>query len=148
MSCPRYESTEIRLSEREGGYTVSETDEGFSVPVVSDPEDIRKGLMHRTDVGQGMLFAFETPRTPSFWMKNTLVPLDMEFLDANLNIVDAHRNVQPGDLTLRRPKKRCALYSKDPRLSCAGRDPASCACAAERTYGQAQGSPGAFHLRL
>ena len=114
MSCPRYESTEIKLSEREGGYTVSETDEGFSVPVVSDPEDIRKGLMHRTDVGEGMLFAFETPRTPSFWMKNTLVPLDMEFLDANLNIVDAHRNVQPGDLTLRRPKKEVCFVLERP----------------------------------
>lgn len=114
MSCPFYRFAEIRLSEREGGYTVSETDEGFFVPVVSDPEDVRKGLMHRTDVGEGMLFAFETPRKPSFWMKNTLVPLDMEFLDADMNIVDAHRNVQPGDLTPRQSKKEVCFVLERP----------------------------------
>ncbi|MBD52953.1 MAG: hypothetical protein CL450_06635 [Acidimicrobiaceae bacterium] len=99
MECPRL-PPHIRLEPHAKGYGVSES-AGFQVPVVTTPEAIHTGLMHREDVGHGMLFAFQTPRTPSFWMKNTLVPLDMEFLDADFNIVDAHRNVQPGDLTLR-----------------------------------------------
>ena len=113
MSCPRTRHDSITLAERDGGYNIG-TNTGFQVPVASTVEDIRTGLMHRTDVGEGMLFAFETPRVPSFWMKNTLVPLDMEFLDANLNIVDAHRNVQPGDLTLRRPKKEVCFVLERP----------------------------------
>jgi len=100
MECPRL-PPHIHLEPHAEGYSVSES--GFQVPVVTTPEAIRTGLMHREDVGNGMLFAFEAPHTPSFWMKNTLVPLDMEFLDAEFNIVDARRNVQPGDLTLQTP---------------------------------------------
>lgn len=113
MSCPRIQYDSITLAERDGGYNI-DTEKGFLVPVASTPEDIRTGLMHRTDVGEGMLFAFETPRVPSFWMKNTLVPLDIEFLDANMNVVDAHRNVQPGDLTPRQPKKEVCFVLERP----------------------------------
>jgi len=106
MQCPPIpSSSQITLQPRSNGYDVAETEarETFSVPVVTTPDAIRRGLMHREDVGNGMLFAFESPRVPSFWMKHTLVPLDMEFLDADLNLVDAHRNVQPKDPTLRIP---------------------------------------------
>lgn len=114
--CPSLlRSRTVRLEERAGGYDLSENGT-IEVPVATTSEDIRTGLMHRTNVGNGMLFAFSTPTVPSFWMKNTLVPLDMEFLDEHLNLVDAHRNVQPGDLTPRRPKKEVCYVLERPAI--------------------------------
>jgi uncharacterized protein len=111
MECPPLPE-HVRLEPRAGGYTVSTS--GFRVPVATTPEAIRRGLMHRENVGNGMLFAFNAPRVPSFWMKNTLVPLDMEFLDGDLNVLDAHRNVQPGDLTLRRSRSAVCFVLERP----------------------------------
>jgi uncharacterized membrane protein (UPF0127 family) len=44
---------------------------------------------------RGMLFVFDEERTLSFWMKNTLIPLDMLFIDADLRIIDVKENVPP-----------------------------------------------------
>ncbi len=38
--------------------------------------------------GSGMLFVFPDAQTRSFWMKNTFIPLDIAYLDAELRIVD------------------------------------------------------------
>jgi uncharacterized protein len=47
------------------------------------------GLMHRTSLapGAGMLFVYPRPRPLSFWMRNTLVPLSIAFIDASGTIV-------------------------------------------------------------
>jgi uncharacterized membrane protein (UPF0127 family) len=47
----------------------------------------------------GMLFVYEEPRRASFWMKNTLIPLDMIFADARGVVTRVHANAVPGDLT-------------------------------------------------
>ncbi|HEY6102016.1 MAG TPA: DUF192 domain-containing protein [bacterium] len=49
-----------------------------------------QGLMHRKQLpdNAGMLFIFEETSTWSFWMKNTLIPLSIAFLDKNWHIVD------------------------------------------------------------
>ena len=66
---------------------IIETDEGerrFTVELADDPEERRVGLMHRTDLAEdaGMLFDFgDEPQIQSMWMKNTLIPLDIAFID-------------------------------------------------------------------
>ena len=49
-----------------------------------------RGLMNRTSLGEnsGMLFVFDGDKTRNFWMKNTLIPLDVIFVDSSLNVVD------------------------------------------------------------
>ncbi|MFC1474554.1 DUF192 domain-containing protein [bacterium] len=65
------------------------------------PQEQARGLQNRTSLGEndGMLFVFEAPKTASFWMKDTLIPLDMMFITENGGIVDINENAQPGDLT-------------------------------------------------
>ncbi|KAF6248007.1 hypothetical protein C6990_00755 [Nitrosopumilus sp. b3] len=56
-----------------------------------------KGLMFRQDLdwGNGMLFVYESEKKRSFWMENTLIPLDMLFIDTDFRIIDIKENVQP-----------------------------------------------------
>jgi uncharacterized membrane protein (UPF0127 family) len=53
--------------------------------------------MNRKSLGpkEGMLFVYERQQPLYFWMKNTLVPLDMLFIDQNGVIVDIHQNAEP-----------------------------------------------------
>jgi uncharacterized membrane protein (UPF0127 family) len=54
----------------------------FTVEVARSPEEQAQGLMHRQSLApdRGMIFPMEPPRPASFWMKNTLIPLDMVFI--------------------------------------------------------------------
>lgn len=60
-------------------------------------EERSRGLMFRDQVlpGQGMLFVFEEEGLHSFWMKNTLVPLDMLWLGRDRRIISIAKNVPP-----------------------------------------------------
>lgn len=73
----------------------------FTVEVADDPVERGQGLMHRVSMpsGAGMLFVFERPQSVSFWMKNTLISLDMIFMDARGVVRHVHENAVPGDLT-------------------------------------------------
>lgn len=73
----------------------------FTVDVARTPEERAKGLMfvEKMPMRQGMLFAFPSERPLSFWMKNTLIPLDMLYIDQDGIVVDIHENAVPGDLT-------------------------------------------------
>lgn len=57
----------------------------FKVEVARTPADQSRGLMFRTEMGpdEGMLFPTETPQFRSFWMKNTVIPLDLLFIGAD-----------------------------------------------------------------
>jgi len=73
----------------------------FTVEVVDTPETRAKGLMYREALAPdaGMLFDFKETREVSFWMSNTLIPLDMVFITAEGLVANVHANARPLDLT-------------------------------------------------
>lgn len=73
----------------------------FSVEVAADEESRARGLMFRESLGasRGMLFVYPEPGAPAFWMKNTLIALDMLFITPQGVVQYVHPNAVPGDLT-------------------------------------------------
>lgn len=73
----------------------------FSVEVADDGAERAKGLMFRESMpaSSGMLFVYEAPQRASFWMKNTLIPLDMIFADETGRVRRVHGGAIPGDTT-------------------------------------------------
>ena len=73
----------------------------FTVEVADDGAERSQGLMFRDHMasGAGMLFVYEAPQRASFWMKNTLIPLDMIFADETGRVTRVHANAIPGDTT-------------------------------------------------
>ena len=69
----------------------------FIVEVARTPEEQARGLMFRQSVApnKGMIFPQPQPQEASFWMKNTLVPLDMVFIRANGTIARIEANTVP-----------------------------------------------------
>ena len=67
----------------------------FPLEIASTPEERTQGLMFRTELEGGMLFVFDHPGRHPFWMKNTLIPLDIIWMDEDKEIVFISRNVQP-----------------------------------------------------
>jgi uncharacterized protein len=68
------------------------------VEVADDLAEQAKGLMDRTTLGEnrGMLFVYPQERELSFWMKNTLIPLSIAFIDSERRIIDI-QNMKPLD---------------------------------------------------
>jgi len=73
----------------------------FSVEVVITPEEKARGLMYRESMPMfsGMLFVYPSPQNVSFWMRNTLIPLDMVFIGADGVVRHVHANARPLDET-------------------------------------------------
>ena len=73
----------------------------FRVEIADDAEEQRIGLMHREDLprSSGMLFVYPAARPASFWMANTLIPLDMLFFDSAGRLITVHENAVPLDRT-------------------------------------------------
>ena len=81
------------------------------VEVPDDREEFARGLMFRKHLpwNSGMLFAFDDEEPRRFWMKNTLIPLDMIFVDSSSKIIDIKENVPPCK------QEECPTYpSKEP----------------------------------
>lgn len=73
----------------------------FSVDVADDDAERAQGLMFVAEMPtlSGMLFVYDRPLPLSFWMKNTLIPLDLLFTGPNGEILRVHENAIPGDMT-------------------------------------------------
>ena len=73
----------------------------YQSEIADTPEERALGLMHRKSMGddQGMIFLFPDERPRSFWMKNTLIPLDMLFIRADRTILGIVENATPQTLT-------------------------------------------------
>lgn len=69
----------------------------FTVEVASSAEQQSMGLMYRNQLApdRGMIFPFDPPRDASFWMRNTLIPLDMIFVRADGTITNIEANTVP-----------------------------------------------------
>jgi hypothetical protein len=69
----------------------------FRVEIAETDADRQRGLMFREelDPDAGMAFLFESPVNGSFWMKNTLIPLDMIFINGDRQVVAMHESVPP-----------------------------------------------------
>ncbi len=72
----------------------------FAVEIADSDASRSQGLMFRESMPRysGMLFVYPYPQPVSFWMKNTLIPLDMIFLDHRGKVITVHENAVPGDL--------------------------------------------------
>jgi uncharacterized membrane protein (UPF0127 family) len=71
----------------------------FRVEVADSVAERAQGLMHRERLATsaGMLFVYPEPQSVGFWMKNTLIPLDMIFMDATGTVQRIGHEAQPHD---------------------------------------------------
>jgi uncharacterized membrane protein (UPF0127 family) len=87
----------VRLKDAYGGT------QRVEVEVAATPETRQRGLMWRKELaaGKGMLFLFPEQELQSFWMRNTLIPLDMIFINTEKKVVGIIERAVPESLTSR-----------------------------------------------
>jgi uncharacterized membrane protein (UPF0127 family) len=76
-------------------------DFAFNVEIADDDKSREKGLMFRTELADdaGMLFDYHREQLATFWMQNTMIPLDMIFIGADGVVKTIHVNARPMDTT-------------------------------------------------
>ena len=73
----------------------------FQVEVAATEPEQERGLMFRTALGpdEGMIFPYDPPRRTAFWMKNTVIGLDIIYIGADHRVLNIARNAVPYDET-------------------------------------------------
>lgn len=86
VSCAKNFNTDSNKIAIDNGQKLIE----INVEIADDNEERSKGLMFREVLEEtaGMFFVFENEDYRTFWMKNTVIPLDIIFIDKNFRIVD------------------------------------------------------------
>lgn len=89
-----------QISENDNALRICLKNKCFNVEIAKTEEEKRIGLMNRKhlDPDEGMLFLFENEGVYNFWMKNTLIPLDIIWIDKNKKIVFIKENAMPCNL--------------------------------------------------
>jgi hypothetical protein len=84
-------------------------DRCITADVARTAEERMKGLQFRASLGrdEGMLFVFPSSQRQSFWMKDTLIPLDIIWMDGNRRIVFLMPHVPPCET------EKCPVYTPD-----------------------------------
>ena len=94
--------TEVTFT-KEGELTVfnasDSTKVSLNIEIADTDFDIQTGLMYRNSMenNQGMLFVFDDETERFFYMKNTKIPLDLIYINANSKIVSFQKNAKPFD---------------------------------------------------
>lgn len=90
------------------GLTVELKGRQFAVEIADADAERTKGLMFREqmDADHGMLFIFDRDEPQAFWMRNTLIPLDIMYFDSDKRFVSAHYRVP----TCKHGGDRCPNY--------------------------------------
>lgn len=72
----------------------------LDIEISDTPEKRSTGLMYRKSLPKrsGMFFIFDNSEKLSFWMKNTIMPLDIIFINSNMVVVDIYKNAEPYSL--------------------------------------------------
>ncbi len=83
---------ELTLTDDKGNSIIS-----IDIEIADNDSRREIGLMGRAEMAerQGMLFVFEEEHYESFWMRNTILPLDMVFIDKQGRIITIHKNTKP-----------------------------------------------------
>ena len=89
----------------------TELRQAYKLEIADTKEKMYHGLMGRTSLDENTGFLFDVSLVPqdmdvAMWMKDTLIPLDMVFIDENGEVFYIHENAQPNDETPIYPPKR------------------------------------------
>ena len=109
------ESTPFEF-QKQGELSFNSTDGNFitqiDIEIADDDAERATGLMNRykLEENQGMMFVFPYEDYQSFWMKNTILPLDMIFVNKEREIVKIHKNTKPFADNISYPSERPAIY--------------------------------------
>lgn len=100
-SCNSEDLREVEIFSSRDGALIHK----FKVEIADDPGERTLGLMYRKELGpdRGMLFIFPEEVTGSFWMKNTLIPLDIIFIGSDRKIISIAARAAPQTTTSREP---------------------------------------------
>lgn len=88
------------------------SDQELILETATNADAWAQGLMFRSNLSanQGMIFVFPDSQIRNFWMKNTYIPLDIIYLDSQLNVVDLYINTVPLQTDITYPSRLPAKY--------------------------------------
>ncbi|MEO6728505.1 MAG: DUF192 domain-containing protein [Candidatus Dojkabacteria bacterium] len=86
--------------------------QSISAIIARSPAKQERGLMNVTSMpsNEGMLFVFDDLKPRTFWMKSTLISLDIIYLDENLKVVNLYDHTAPNQTTVVYPSQVPAAY--------------------------------------